>query len=89
MEPACSSRRRQDRQRVAHPEIDMPTYSTCSSITGRDKAPTDYLFPNSSAKRTNVWLYKYLHRLCDRLGIPVSVRTLYVALRDASGEDRC
>lgn len=51
-------------------EIDMPYLLDLLQHYSRDKAPTDYLFPNSSAKRTNVWLYKYLHRLCDRLGIP-------------------
>ena len=52
-------------------EIDLPYLRDLLRHYSRDKAPTDYLFPSSSsANRANVWLYKYLHRLCDRLGIP-------------------
>jgi integrase len=54
------------------------------------KAPTDYLFPRAcSATSTPVMIYKYLHRLCQRLDIPQvcphSLRGLHATLAVQSG----
>lgn len=53
-------------------ESDAPDLRALLLHYSQGRVPTDYLlFPGqSSTKRTNEWLYRYLHRLCDRLSIP-------------------
>jgi integrase len=71
-------------------EIDVPELQALLLHIREGKQPGDYLFArNCSAASTNSALYKYLHKQCDRLGIPRvcphSLRGLHATVAVQSG----
>jgi integrase len=71
-------------------EIDVPALRGLLLHLRRDRPPGDYLFARScAASSTNSLLYRYLQRLCDRLGIPRvcphSLRGLHATVAVQSG----
>ena len=71
-------------------EIDVPELRDLLLHLRHGKQPSEYLFSRSCAETsTNSVLYKYLHRLCDRLSIPRvcphSLRGLHATVAVQSG----
>ncbi len=70
--------------------IEVPQLRDLLLHVGQGKAASDYLFARScSAASTNSRLYKYLHKLCERLNIPRvcphSLRGLHATLAVQAG----
>ena len=71
-------------------EIDVPELRNLLLHIREGRQPNDPLFARKcAAQSTNTTLYKYLHRLCDRLGIPRvcphSLRGLHATVAVQSG----